>query len=236
VHESGILGGFQSIGMEDPNIITTCVSTGILDDLGESEGGTLLRSHYGRPPTDGLGNPTDASEPLGHKHLVSPAEAQSFLLHRDSRNQEEPRMRASITKNGLTLRVIAGTHSALLGIDLQENKRKGCLGFSIRRTDVKTEKSSWLPNMLRFPGDKSSDPATTETAPLQKFRWGDYTIQPASAYRYQVIPRYGQPAHLTTRDELAEGVTVEVTSKDQEADETAVFFNRAAAASRAFGE
>lgn len=45
-------------------------------------------------------------------------------------------MKASATKAGLTLRVIAGTNNAILGIDLQENMRAGCLGFSIQRTDV----------------------------------------------------------------------------------------------------
>src|SRR5258707_11801786 len=117
-------------------------------------------------------------------------------------------MRASLTKNGLTLRVVAGTHSAILGIDLQENKRTGCLGFSIQRTDLGSgakrlsadkQTSRWLPNMLGFPGDKVDGPHTTETAPLQKFRWGDYTLQPASRYRFKVVPRYGKPGELTTR-------------------------------------
>jgi phosphatidylserine/phosphatidylglycerophosphate/cardiolipin synthase-like enzyme len=152
-------------------------------------------------------------------------------------------MRAAITNNGLTLRVIAGTHSAILAIDLQENKRKGCLGFSLLRTDLgpvgkplpaAKQTSRWLPNMLRFPTDKSDGPVTTETAPLQKFRWGDYTLQPASRYRFQLVPRYGKPGSLTTRPELAGGVTVEATTEDPEADETQVYFNRAAAASRAF--
>ena len=154
-------------------------------------------------------------------------------------------MRVSITKNGLTLRVIAGTHSAILGIDLQENKRKGCLGFSIQRTDLGQaanrlpagkQASRWLPSMLQFPGDKAPGPVTTETAPLQKFRWGDYTLQPASRYRFKVVPRYGNPGKFDAgvRPELADGVEVEVTTEDPNADETAVFFNRAAAASNAF--
>src|SRR4051812_11725380 len=106
-------------------------------------------------------------------------------------------MRSSVTKAGLTLRVIAGTHSAILGIDLQENKRAGCLGFSIRRTDlgraddplpVSGRPGRWLPNMLRFKGEKAGDagpPPTTETEPLQKFRWGDYTLQPGNTYRFR---------------------------------------------------
>ena len=157
-------------------------------------------------------------------------------------------MKASVTKNGLTLRVIAGTHNAILGIDLQENKRAGCLGFSIKRTDLgpvakplaeKDRPSFWLPNMLRFPSDTSDPtktPTTTENSPLQKFRWGDYTLRPANVYRFQVVPKYGKAGKWTVRPELAEGVVVEVTTEDPTAPETAVFFNRGAAASRAFNE
>ena len=149
-------------------------------------------------------------------------------------------MRAAITRNGLMLRVIAGTHSAILGIDLQENKRKGCLGFSIQRTDLGTvekpippnkQAGRWLPNMLGFPGEPAG---TTETAPLQKFRWGDYTLQPASRYRFKVVPKYGKPGKLTTPPELADGVEVEIATEDPAAHEAAVYFNRAAAASSAF--
>ena len=154
-------------------------------------------------------------------------------------------MKAGTTKAGLTLRVIAGTHNAILGIDLQENKRAGCLGFSIERTDLgpaagpfhAAERAKrWLPNMLRFPGDKTdpSKPITTDTAPLQKFRWGDYTLSPATSYRFRVVPCYGKPGALKPRPDLKDGVSVEVTTEDPASPETAVFFNRAAAASRAF--
>ncbi len=40
-------------------------------------------------------------------------------------------MRAQAAKDGLTLRVIAGSNNALLAIDLAEAKRVGCLGFTI---------------------------------------------------------------------------------------------------------
>jgi phosphatidylserine/phosphatidylglycerophosphate/cardiolipin synthase-like enzyme len=148
-------------------------------------------------------------------------------------------MRVGITKNGLTLRVIAGTHSAILALDLQENKRKDCLGFAIARTDLgpvagtatPPAKPVWLPNMLSFP-DHANGAHTTDTAPLQKFRWGDYTLAPAHRYRFRAEPRYGDPAEPTAKPELA--VEVDVTTEDPTHDETAVFFNRAAAASRAF--
>lgn len=155
-------------------------------------------------------------------------------------------MRASTTKNGLTVRVIAGTRDAIIAIDLQENKRKGCLGFSIQRTSLGPvsqpvsaggQKSEWLPNMLRFPSvplSPSQTVSTTEDAPLQKFRWGDYSLEPGKVYRYKIIPRYGKPSALTALPGLENGVEVEITTEDPNSEETSVFFNRAAAASTAF--
>src|SRR5262245_58569175 len=113
-------------------------------------------------------------------------------------------MRTSVTKSGLTLRVVAGTTSVLIGIDLQGAKRPGCLGFSIRRTDLgptdgpppAAPRRRFLPNMLRFPSDSAAGDVTTDRAPLQKFRWGDYTVRPRQRYRYQVVPRFGAPGSL----------------------------------------
>ncbi|MET0752832.1 MAG: phospholipase D-like domain-containing protein [Pyrinomonadaceae bacterium] len=155
-------------------------------------------------------------------------------------------MRASTTKNGLTLRVIAGTHDAIIAIDFQEDKRKGCLGFSIQRTDLgpaaqplpaSQQKTEWLPNLLRFPSVPLAEGqtfSTTEDAPLQKFRWGDYTLQPAMSYRFKVIPRFGKPGAFEAMPGLEDGVEVEITTEDPNSEETSVFFNRASAASSAF--
>ncbi len=162
-------------------------------------------------------------------------------------------MKSSISKNGLTLRVIAGTHSAILGIDLQENKRKGCLGFSIQRTDlgpangaaaVAPKPPRWLPNMLQFATaavPAAGQYATTDTAPLQKFRWGDYALYPGQRYRFRVVPRYGTPGQLLWNQQGtalsdSDGVVVEVATEDPLHPETMVIFNRAAAASEAFNQ
>lgn len=154
-------------------------------------------------------------------------------------------MRGRAGKDGITLRVIAGTHNVLLAMDMAEAKRAGCLGFTIERTDIATGERRWLPNLLRFPDDK--DPAgvtTTARAPLQKFRWGDYTVEPGRAYRYRVIARYGSPAQLIRQgtdaerrhdpEAIAGGVTVDLKTEDSRSPQTAVIFNRGAAASDAY--
>src|SRR5512135_3748939 len=105
-------------------------------------------------------------------------------------------MRNSQTQDGLTLRVIAGTHCNILGIDLDPSRQNGCLGFSIQRTDLgpkdapfplAQQQATWLPNMLQFPKD-TSDPKqnTTQTSPLQSFRWGDWVATPSHTYRFKV--------------------------------------------------
>lgn len=152
-------------------------------------------------------------------------------------------MRATSTKDGLTLRIIAGTHDAILGMDLADEKRAGCLGFSIQRTAFGPDaapfpqpETRWLPNLLRFPSDTETGSITTETAPLQKFRWGDYTLQPASRYKFRVVPRYGKPGNLTPDPDTDPnaGIELEIITEDKSSPETCVHFNRAAAASHAF--
>lgn len=146
-------------------------------------------------------------------------------------------MRVSQSSGGLTVRAIAGTHDILLGMDLEEGRRKGCLGFSIQRAQLDPKSGApgpwrWLPNRLRFPKDAGNGPITTEHAPVQKFRWGDYTVKPGRGYRYRVIARYGR------WDALTSGATVELDLKTEDCatQRTAVFFNRGAAASQAYND
>src|SRR4051812_41068908 len=153
-------------------------------------------------------------------------------------------MRVKASKDGLTLRVISGTNSALLALDLNDASRSDCLGFSIERTDLDTGDRRWLPNMLRFPSDPNSGGVTTARAPLQKFRWGDYTIEPGKRYRYRAIARRGAVKEVLEQGVSAEkpggfdviggGAIVEVKAENSRDDHTAVFFNRGAAASEAY--
>jgi hypothetical protein len=154
-------------------------------------------------------------------------------------------MRARASKDGLTLRVITGSNNVLLAMDLADAKRKDCLGFSIERLDVETGERRWLPNLLRFPsdGDRSVKSWTTARAPLQKFRWGDYTVDPGRRYRYRVVARYEalsdiirQGIDLERRKafDMPGGVSVEVRTENNHGSDGAVFFNRGAAASSAY--
>jgi phosphatidylserine/phosphatidylglycerophosphate/cardiolipin synthase-like enzyme len=175
-------------------------------------------------------------------------------------------MRAKASKDGLTLRVIAGSNNALLAFDLNETKRDGCLGFTIERTDLDTGARRWLPNMLRFPAD-IVDPSelkpiggpngkgtqeyevpsvSTARAPLQKFCWGDYTLDPGKRYGYRVIARYGDPDEIVREgrdaedrhafDSIPGGVSVEIKTENNGTPAAAVFFNRGAAASKAYND
>jgi hypothetical protein len=81
-------------------------------------------------------------------------------------------------------------------------------------------------------------------APIQKFRWGDYTLDPGKRYQYRVIARCesvddiiakGKEADRTRSfDGIPGGVCVEVKTENNHGHDTAVFFNRGAAASRAY--
>lgn len=158
-------------------------------------------------------------------------------------------MRASNTVDGVTLTVIAGTRSVILAMDLAPGRADGCHGFSIERTnlDATPHEVRWLPNMLRFKTDARDAKAavTTATAPLQRFRWGDYTTSPATNYRYRIVPRYeATPAAVIAAGAAAEqggatlpgGVSVDVRTEDEKATATSVIFNRGAAASKAYND
>lgn len=50
-------------------------------------------------------------------------------------------MRARRTSHGLTAHLVAGTHTVLIGMDLEDPT--GCLGFAIRRTDHTEGETVW---------------------------------------------------------------------------------------------
>ncbi len=130
------------------------------------------------------------------------------------------------------VKAYAGTNGVLLAMDMAEARRTDLLGFAIQQKE-KGKKWEWLLNSLTFPNTPHTIPAWNATpsnlAPIQKFRWADYSINPGTTCSYRVYPIYkGQ----TKPDEFLE---VTVKTDDGKPLKQKVCFNRAVAASQAFG-
>ena len=140
-------------------------------------------------------------------------------------------MRAIGESDGVSVKAYAGTSGVILAFDVVEDRRAGLLGFAIERRGG-NRPPKWLSGALSFPGVQraAGEFPTSETAPIQKFRWSDYTVFADTTYTYTVHPVYGEPANL--RVEPGPSVTV-MTSSVVRGDHRIVF-NRAAAASQAF--
>jgi hypothetical protein len=140
-------------------------------------------------------------------------------------------MRASGHSDGVSVKAYAGTSGVLLAFDVRSQMREGLLGFAIERTGG-NRPHKWLKSGLSFPGVERQAGRfdASDEAPIQKFRWSDYTVYPDTTYTYTVHPVYGEPSNL--RVESGPAVTV-MTSSITRGDHRVVF-NRAAAASQAF--
>ena len=132
------------------------------------------------------------------------------------------------------IKAYAGTNGVLLAVDLAESRRAGLLGFAFRQKEG-TKPWQWLLNSLTFPGRAHTlaqwNATPSNLAPIQKFRWADYSIEPRTTCRYRVHPVYGTAA----APELGEPLEVSVTTDDGKPAGHRVIFNRAVAASQAFG-
>lgn len=132
------------------------------------------------------------------------------------------------------IKAYAGTNGVLLAIDVAEHRRTGLLGFAIRKKEGK-EPWQWLLNSLTFPGFKHTlekwNASPSNVAPFQKFRWADYSIEPNTTCKYRVHLVYG----TANSPELDEALEVTVKTDDGQPADHGVIFNRAVAASQAFG-
>jgi phosphatidylserine/phosphatidylglycerophosphate/cardiolipin synthase-like enzyme len=140
-------------------------------------------------------------------------------------------MRAAAKRNGVSVKAYAGTTGVLLGFDVDARRRADLLGFAIERSGGNRD-HRWLPNLLNFPGvaHEPGAPVSSEEAPIQKFRWSDYTVFPGADYEYAIHPVRGEPGKAKVED----GPTVRVTTSSTDEGDHRVIFNRAAAASQAF--
>jgi phosphatidylserine/phosphatidylglycerophosphate/cardiolipin synthase-like enzyme len=130
------------------------------------------------------------------------------------------------------VKAYAGTHGVLLAFDLDPARKPGFLGFAIERKEGEWP-WHWLLNSLTFPGVPHTIPKWGATpsnlAPIQKFRWADYSVDPGAECRYRVHLAYaGQPFPVESLD-------IRVKTDDGKPPDHHVIFNRAVAASQAFG-
>jgi phosphatidylserine/phosphatidylglycerophosphate/cardiolipin synthase-like enzyme len=140
-------------------------------------------------------------------------------------------VRAIGQSEGVSIKAYAGTSGVILAFDVVEDKRPGLLGFALERTGG-NRPQKWLGGGLDFPGveREAGEFPTSDHAPIQKFRWSDYTVFPDTTYTYTAHPVYGEPGKL--RVDPGPSVTI-MTSSITRGDHRVVF-NRAAAASQAF--
>ncbi|WP_438298767.1 phospholipase D-like domain-containing protein [Pseudomonas sp. NMS19W] len=131
------------------------------------------------------------------------------------------------------VKAYAGTNGVLLAMDLAEPRRKGLLGFAIEKQQG-DKPWQFLFNSLTFPGKEHTFPqfhaTPSDIAPLQKFRWADYAVNPGTTMHYRVHLAYG----TANAPALGESLELSITSDDGHPANQSVIFNRAVAASQAF--
>ncbi|MGN8139971.1 phospholipase D-like domain-containing protein [Pseudomonas sp. 22105] len=131
------------------------------------------------------------------------------------------------------VKAYAGTNGVLLAMDLAEPRRKGLLGFAIEKQQG-DKPWLFLFNSLTFPGRAHTFPqfhaTPSDKAPLQKFRWADYAVNPGMTIHYRVHLAYGSP----DAPQLGEVLELTICSDDGHPANQGVIFNRAVAASQAF--
>ncbi|WP_426238138.1 phospholipase D-like domain-containing protein [Pseudomonas sp. TWP3-2] len=144
-------------------------------------------------------------------------------------------MRVTVTnpQDDFRVKAYAGTNGVLLAMDLAESRRQGLLGFAIEKQQG-AKPWLFLFNSLTFPGKAHTFPqfhaTPSDLAPLQKFRWADYAVNPGMTIHYRVYLAYGTP----DAPQLGESLELTVTSDDGHPLNQSVIFNRAVAASQAF--
>ncbi|MHA3735322.1 phospholipase D-like domain-containing protein [Pseudomonas sp. Eth.TT006] len=131
------------------------------------------------------------------------------------------------------LKAYAGTNGVLLAMDLAEPRRKGLLGFAIEKQQG-GQPWRFLFNSLTFPGKAHTfaqyHATPSDKAPLQKFRWADYAVNPGTTMHYRVHLAYG----TADAPQLGESLELSIISDDGHPANQSVIFNRAVAASQAF--
>lgn len=142
-------------------------------------------------------------------------------------------MRKKEKRGPLSVQAIAGAYVVLLGIDMEEERSRGVLGFAIERTDhTNNDRVDWLQGFKTFEasGLARGTLVSTKDHPIQAFMWADFTTRRAHEYTYRVVAMRGEPGKLKP----AEWVKVRVAMEDEDKGKHAVYFNRGVAGSQAY--
>jgi phosphatidylserine/phosphatidylglycerophosphate/cardiolipin synthase-like enzyme len=131
---------------------------------------------------------------------------------------------------------IAGTRAVMIALDCKEDGRKGLLGFAFRRSKG-NGKPEFLRSLKVFEAvEPKPDPEKgnyfTDKFPIQSFLWSDYTADPGTTYRFEVIPVFGTPTAPELRE--ASKLTLAVTTEKEDDGKHGIWFNRGAIASQAY--
>jgi len=151
-------------------------------------------------------------------------------------------MRRISESNGVRVKAYAGTTGILLAFNVETDKREDLLGFAISRKILSGSfagRIGWLQGILDFPGTTKGrgELIATNVAPIQKFRWSDYSVYPGTQYSYTVHPVFRSGSSPVTASNrklfLEDGPQVVVETQGFQG-EDAIIFNRAVASSQAF--
>jgi phosphatidylserine/phosphatidylglycerophosphate/cardiolipin synthase-like enzyme len=129
---------------------------------------------------------------------------------------------------------IAGSNVVMLGLDLPEARREGCLGFAIQREDHTEDERYWMSGTKTFaetePALGPGGQVSSREHPFQTFQWADYSAKPAHDYTYSAIPLYGSPSAL----EEGPRASVRVQTESEVGETHTVFFNRGSVATQEY--
>ena len=143
-------------------------------------------------------------------------------------------MRSSSKSSGFSVNAVAGSNVVMLGMDMDEKKCPGLMGFAIHRTDHVEDEAYWMRGMKVFKAGAADLPlggmVSTRRHPIQGFTWADYSAKPNYEYTYRIAALEGTPERLKERHVTEVSVQTEAY---REGDHN-VYFNRGAAASQEF--
>jgi PLD-like domain len=108
-----------------------------------------------------------------------------------------------------------------------EGKIPNCLGFSVIRHEVGSNRSQALPAMVGFSSDTREAGKRfrdTNVWPVQKYSWKDLFAKRGGSYWYEIVPMIGSPGDL--KADATRGMRTNTVTLDTKHGDCSVFFNR----------